>query len=215
MKILVIGGNGQLGKVIVSHLKTQAHVISLDFGPNPDANESVIIKDVLTDNFDNLPSVDSIISAAGGWAGGSISSKELLESVSKMFHMNTLSAALAGHLASLKLKKGGLLVLFGAEAGRDATPGMIGYGMSKAATHHLVSSLAADINFPGKVACLLPITLDTPSNRKYMGDQDTSTWTPMPLIAKEIEKWLKDGVVHGGLYTIKTLSGNTSFILNK
>ena len=49
---------------------------------------------------------------------------------------------------------------------------MIGYGMAKAAIHHLVKSLAV----PDKsglpeatfTAAILPITLDTPMNRKWM-----------------------------------------------
>ena len=216
MKLLVLGGNGQLGNIIVEHFKDSAHIISVDFSANSKAHESIIISDVLTDKIiEKLPTVDAIVSAAGGWAGGDISSSEFLSSVDKMFKMNALSAALAAHIASHKLRKNGLLVLFGAEAGKQATPGMVGYGMSKAATHHLVQSLSKDENFPGVVVCLLPITLDTPSNRKYMGDQDTSTWTPMPLIAGQIELWLSNGGIKSGeLYTIKTVGGNTSFVLN-
>lgn len=39
--------------------------------------------------------------------------------------------------------RGGLLTLTGALAALDATPGMIGYGIAKAAVHHLVKDLAA------------------------------------------------------------------------
>ena len=48
---------------------------------------------------------------------------------------------------------------------------MIGYGMAKAAVHQLVKSLAAEKSgLPaGTLAvALLPITLDTPMNRKFM-----------------------------------------------
>jgi NAD(P)-dependent dehydrogenase (short-subunit alcohol dehydrogenase family) len=37
---------------------------------------------------------------------------------------------------------GGLLTLTGALAALNATPGMIGYGIAKAAVHHLVQDLA-------------------------------------------------------------------------
>ena len=55
---------------------------------------------------------------------------------------------------------------------RSLLLGMIGYGMAKAAVHHLVKSLSE----PDKsglpeatfAAALLPITLDTPMNRKWM-----------------------------------------------
>lgn len=68
----------------------------------------------------------------------------------------------------------------------DST-GMIGYGMAKAAIHQLTQSLAApNSGLPANsfVASILPITLDTPMNRKWMADADTSTWTPLEYIAE-------------------------------
>lgn len=64
---------------------------------------------------------------------------------------------------------------------------MIGYGIAKAAVHQLTKSLAAkDSGLPPNslVACILPITLDTPMNRKWMPKADTSTWTPLDFISK-------------------------------
>ena len=59
---------------------------------------------------------------------------------------------------------------------------MVGYGMAKAAVHHLTKSLAA----PGSglpdsavAAAILPVTLDTPMNRKWMAKADQSTWTSL------------------------------------
>jgi NAD(P)-dependent dehydrogenase (short-subunit alcohol dehydrogenase family) len=52
--------------------------------------------------------------------------------------------------------------------------GMMGYGMAKAAVHQLVKSLASPdkSGLPDKTftAALLPVTLDTPNNRKWMPD---------------------------------------------
>lgn len=65
--------------------------------------------------------------------------------------------------------------------------GMIGYGIAKAAVHQLTKSLAAkDGGLPSNslVACILPITLDTPMNRKWMPKADTSTWTSLDFVSK-------------------------------
>ena len=62
------------------------------------------------------------------------------------------------------------------------TAGMAGYGMAKAAVHHLTRSLAGpNSGLPeGSVAAaILPVTLDTPMNRKWMAKADQSTWTPL------------------------------------
>lgn len=65
--------------------------------------------------------------------------------------MNIRSALGASHVASKLLKENGLLVLTGASAALNATPGMIAYGITKAATHHLIKSLAVEGGLPHKV----------------------------------------------------------------
>ena len=50
---------------------------------------------------------------------------------------------------------------------------MIGYGLSKAAVHQLTASLAQEkggLPKDAHVSCILPITLDTPMNRKFMAN---------------------------------------------
>jgi dihydropteridine reductase len=90
--------------------------------------------------------------------------------------------------------------------------------MAKAAVHHLVKSCAGpDSGIPAgsKVIGILPITLDTEMNRKFMSDADTSTWTPMPEIAKQILDWINGDapVQSGGLYKIVTEHSKTNFHL--
>ncbi|KFQ82915.1 Dihydropteridine reductase, partial [Phaethon lepturus] len=65
--------------------------------------------------------------------------------------------------------------------------GMIGYGMAKGAVHQLCQSLAgASSGLPSGSAAvaILPVTLDTPANRKSMPDADFSSWTPLDFIAE-------------------------------
>ena len=64
---------------------------------------------------------------------------------------------------------------------------MIGYGMAKAAVHQLTKSLAAQgsgLPSGSLVVSILPVTLDTPMNRKWMPKADTSTWTPLEFISR-------------------------------
>lgn len=64
---------------------------------------------------------------------------------------------------------------------------MIGYGLAKAAVHQLTKSLAAEksgLPEDSLVVSILPITLDTPMNRKWMPTADFSTWTPLSFIAE-------------------------------
>merc|ERR1712045_426705 len=102
------------------------------------------------------------------------------------------TSVIAAHLASKHLKEGGALVLTGAEPCLKGTPGMMGYGLAKAAVHQLVASLSCKKSgMPAEsfVGAILPITIDTPMNRKFMPDADHSTWTPREYIAELLFKW--------------------------
>ena len=53
---------------------------------------------------------------------------------------------------------------------------MIGYGLAKAAVHQLTKSLAdknGGLPANAAVQTILPVTLDTPMNRKFMSDAGT------------------------------------------
>jgi len=134
---------------------------------------------------------DAIICVSGGWKGGNIKSNDILTTSNVMFHANTLTSVLAGHAASKYLKKGGLLVLTGAQAAVGPTPDMIAYGISKAATHHLTKSLAVSKAMPqgSIVTAICPLILDTQPNREAMPNADFSTWTNTQDVATILLSW--------------------------
>ena len=94
---------------------------------------------------------------------------DLLSGMDKMWDFNIKSAVLSSKLAAKNLREGGLFVLTGAAAAIGPTPTMIAYGISKVATHQLIKSLASEGSGMPKnsnVVGILPITLDTKSNRE-------------------------------------------------
>ncbi|KAI2801928.1 hypothetical protein RDWZM_000617 [Blomia tropicalis] len=204
-KVLVYGGKGALGSTCVQFFKNNNWwVSSVDLAHNDEANANVLISnsDSLVaqeaEVIDGLSKVligdklDAIICVAGGWAGGSAANKDFIKNSELMIRQSVWSSLIAAKLASKFLKEEGLLTLTGAKAALDPTPGMIGYGMSKAAVHHLVSSLSAEkggLPKNSSVLAVLPITLDTPMNRKFMANADFSTWTPLSFVADLFYKW--------------------------
>lgn len=100
----------------------------------------------------------------------------------------------------------------GATAALQPTPGMIGYGVSKAAAHQFVQTLGATTGLavtskalrkearqarrhaPSldslSVIGILPTMLDTPNNRASMPDGNFDEWTKPIDIAKEISTWI-------------------------
>ena len=66
---------------------------------------------------------------------------------------------------------------------------MIGYGLSKAAVHQLTASLAQSgggLPSGAVVQCILPKTLDTPMNRKFMANAGKNPYLCYQKILKII-----------------------------
>ncbi|KAF2976487.1 hypothetical protein EK904_014307, partial [Melospiza melodia maxima] len=111
-----------------------------------------------------------------------------------------------------------ILCVAGGWAGGSAkAKWMIAYGMAKGAVHQLCQSLAgANSGLPSGCAAvaILPVTLDTPANRKSMPDADFSSWTPLDFIAETFYDWIKgkDRPSSGSLIQVITTGGKTELV---
>jgi len=194
-RAIVYGGRGGLGCAIVQHFKAKGWwVCSVDINSNEEADinilvdpntnwteqEAFVCKNVAENLNDNK--VEAIINMAGGWAGGSASSPQFIKNADLMWKQSVWSSSISAALATKHLKTGGCLVLPGAKPALQGTAGMMGYGMAKAAVHQLTKSLGdpkSGLPEQAVALALLPITLDTPMNRKWMPNADHSTWTSL------------------------------------
>jgi len=234
---LVIGGNGALGAEIVRAFKAKGWMVhSVDAKPNKDADSNAFfdISANVKDQFKLLaPKVaafaatgpggkfNSVVNVAGGWAGGGLDT-DVVATFELMCAQSVYSSIFAAqiankHLAAATKTSPSTLILPGAEAAKGPTSFMMGYGMAKAAVHHLVASIASDpFQLPpgARTYGVLPITLDTPSNRAGMPDADKSTWTPLPEAATTVVE-LADGEIsapNGALLTWVTKNGKTNLV---
>jgi len=149
------------------------------------------------------------------WTNNSTNKNLQVKNADLMWKQSVWSSAIAASLASKYLADGGLVVLPGAQPCLTGTPGMMGYGMAKAAVHQLVKSLACSDSGLPSTACalgLLPLTLDTPMNRKFMPDADQSTWTPLEEVARIMVAWTrgKERLPCGSLVKLNTSGGQTT-----
>jgi len=226
-KVIVYGGRGGLGVVVVSTFRQAGYeVLSVDIVANTEAEHNVLVSlDTTWPGQEEQvcrgveaalagSKVEAVINVAGGWAGGNTADAEWVKNADLMWKQSVWSSAISATLASKFLVTGGLLVLPGAQPATGATPGMMGYGMAKAAVHQLVASLAA----PGSglpeescVAAILPVTLDTPMNRKFMPGADTSTWTPLAEVGRLLLAWTegRERFQSGSLVSLVTRGGRT------
>lgn len=229
-RVLVYGGKGALGSVCVNHLKAKNFWVgSIDLMPNEQADANVIVKpcdswvqqeqEVCQDVEGILGSekLDAVLCVAGGWAGGNAASKEFVKNADMMWKQSCWTSAISAAIAAKHLKEGGLLTLPGAAPAVDGTPGMMGYGMAKAAVHQLVKSLAgknSGLPKQSSTLAILPITLDTPMNRKFMSEADFSTWTKLEFVAELFEKWLtpSNRPENGSLVKLVTKDNSTELV---
>ncbi|KAG3032267.1 hypothetical protein PC121_g717 [Phytophthora cactorum] len=224
-KLLVVGGAGALGRGVVSNFaRASWGVTSVDFSASEDAHNNVLLpksnslkqaEQTLKEISSRYGKVNTVVCTAGGWAGGSIRDADSLINLGEMHSKNLESAFLATYLASHLLVPGGLLVLTGATAALQATPGMVSYGGIKAATHHLIASAVTELPEDSSVLGVLPTTIDTPMNRNFMADADFSTWTKAEDIAEKILEWSNAPYAarppSGHLITATTVSSTTSW----
>ncbi|KAF2072049.1 hypothetical protein CYY_006639 [Polysphondylium violaceum] len=199
--LLVLGGSGSLGSEIVRFFKSNGwKTISVDFRKSDIAEISLTITSSNEDQMKSIENeltsqnikVDALVCAAGGWTGGDSNSDGYLDSVKKMIDMNLYSAFGAAFLGAKLLKPNGLIVLTGSLASIKPTSFMIAYGATKAATHHIVKSLAQpDSGLPANstAVCILPQTLDTPANRSAMAGANFNDWTPLTEVAEKLYEW--------------------------
>ncbi|CAD5216323.1 unnamed protein product [Bursaphelenchus xylophilus] len=228
-RILIYGGKGALGSVILDFLKDKGYwTVNVDLVENVSANANIILNPnddwlaqeakAVTETEKALSGnkLDAIFCVAGGWAGGNAANKDFIKNSDLMWKQSVWSSTISARLASLYLKEGGLLQLPGASPALEGTPGMIGYGLAKAAVHHLVKSLGQDKSgMPNNatVFAILPVTLDTPMNRKWMPKADHSTWTPLTFIAETFLQYLTNETsrpISGSLLQLVTKGGETS-----
>ncbi|XP_064484261.1 dihydropteridine reductase-like [Ornithodoros turicata] len=226
-RVLVYGGKGALGSVIVAHFRRNNWWVgSVDQIPNEEADANILVQkcDSWKEQHDAVlqsvatslkdEKVDALICVAGGWAGGNAASDDFITNCDSMWKSSVWTSTVAASLATKHLKQGGLLTLTGAKAALEETPGMIGYGMAKAAVHHLVKSLGSPKSGLPKdsaVVAILPVTLDTPMNRKFMPKSDFSTWTPLEFVAELFYKWTTgpERPTSGSLLKLVTQGGKT------
>lgn len=226
-RVIIYGGKGALGSKCVEYFKSKRWwVACIDMVSNEQANANVLVKmsEAFTEQADQVTAdvsqllgenkVDAILCVAGGWAGGSAKSKSLYKNSDLMWKQSVWTSLISSHLATKHLKDGGLLTLAGAKASLAATPGMIGYGMAKAAVHQLCQSLAGENSGlpPGSaVIAILPVILDTPMNRKSMPDADFGSWTPLDFVAETFYNWTTgvERPASGSLMEMVTTGGKT------
>uniref|UniRef100_A0A0N5ATS5 Dihydropteridine reductase n=1 Tax=Syphacia muris TaxID=451379 RepID=A0A0N5ATS5_9BILA len=231
-RLVVYGGRGALGNALVEYFIARDYwVLSVDLKAHEKSHANVVVpqcsswieqektvlslmQKVIGDN-----KVNAILCVAGGWAGGNAHSVNMIKNADTMWKQSVWSSSICARAATTYLRPGGFVQFTGSASVIDGAGSMIGYGMTKAAVHHLTKSMAsAESGLPTGCSslALLPVCLDTPANRKSMPKEAYNKWTPLESVAELLHKWISDPTSRpqsGSLVKLITKDGQTKTII--
>ncbi len=128
---------------------------------------------------DRFGRLDALINTVGGFTAGPSVHETPVEQWQNMLDMNLRTAFLVSRaIAPILIRSGGgAIVHVSGRAGLAGFGGGAGYCAAKAGVIRLTESLSAELREHGvNVNCVLPGTIDTPSNRAARPDADFNRW---------------------------------------
>jgi NAD(P)-dependent dehydrogenase (short-subunit alcohol dehydrogenase family) len=204
--VLITGATGALGRVVARQLHHAGATLALcareealltqlfaDLALDPQhllvggidlrqPDDCDRLAQAVEDRFGRL---DALVNTVGGFTAGPPVHETPLEDWESMLDMNLRTAFLVSRaIAPILIRSGGgAIVHVSGRAGLAGFGGGAGYCAAKAGVIRLTESLSAELKEYGiNVNCVLPGTIDTPSNRAARPDADFSRWvTPEAL----------------------------------
>lgn len=211
--IFITGASGGLGASVTrAFLQRGArviggslHISAADF-PEPnfealtiDFNKLEEIQPAVAGIVERYGRLDTLVHVLGGFAGG-ISVAETTDAVwEQMQNINLTSAfrVFRECIPHLRKAKSGRLIAIGSLAAAQPHASLAAYVTFKAALAMLVQTVALENADAGMTAnVILPGTMDTPVNRKYMPDADFSKWLKTSEVAELVLSLAEEGAKH-------------------
>ncbi len=188
-------GTGQLGRVMVERFAAAGYeVLAVDRRLPEDLPKGVQAFAADLGTPDGVAAaceriaaqpLDALLLTAGAYAGGRGIEETPPEEFERLFWINARMPfyALRHLLPALRAARGSAVAI-GALGAQDARARQVSYNASKAALHSIVQTAAQELKGSGaRVNALLPLTIDTPSNRAAMPGRDPAAWVSPARLA--------------------------------
>ncbi len=210
--VVVTGATGNLGRVLVRcYLEAGAHVVAAArdatkgqelraaLGSAAENDHELRLRVVVADPGDATAMdglveealrrwgrLDVLANLAGGFASGPATD---LEGIGRLWETNvaTTVTATAACLRPMRARGRGRIVSVSALAAAKGAKGNAGYSMSKGAIVRWTEALAAEVKDEGiTVNCVMPASIDHPTNRERMPKADPKKWASPAEVAAVI-----------------------------
>ncbi len=208
--VLVTGATGALGRVVARQFHQAGAALALcardatlltqlfaDLALSPEhllvggvdlrsPDDCQRLAEVVANRFGK---VDALVNTVGGFTAGPPVHETPVEAWEQMLAMNLHTAFLVSRaIVPLLLRAGGgAIVHVSGRAGLAGFAGGAGYSAAKAGVIRLTEALSAELKEHGiNVNCVLPGTIDTPSNRAARPDADFSRWVAPEAVGEVI-----------------------------
>jgi NAD(P)-dependent dehydrogenase (short-subunit alcohol dehydrogenase family) len=210
--IIVTGSTGNLGLAVVKKFLEEgdsvigtvnnAEDLSQTFSHDKfdkmplDATNEEDAHKFVANVIDKYGSPDAAILTVGGFAMGNIEETKTSD-IGRQYKLNFETAYNVVRPVFLEMMRQnkGRIFLIGSRPGLDAAKGkgMISYSLTKSLLFHLAELLNHEAKGKDVVSIVVvPITIDTPQNRKSMPSADFSSWVTPEKIAGVIHYYTTD-----------------------
>lgn len=218
--VIVAGGTGALGASIAKAFLADGARVAVTYqhkeeydamrgdagenltGAQVDVTDEAAVQKFVADVAAQSGSIDALIVAVGGFAGGKNVWEADLKTYEQMMNLNLKAAwTMARAVSPVMIRQNrGVLINIASRAGYGHSAGAALYSASKAAVLALWDSLADEMKpYNINVNSIVPSIMDTPANRRAMPKADFNQWPKTEDIAKVIVFLCseKARVIHG------------------
>lgn len=203
--VLITGGSGGLGTAVTAVLLDRGARVTVPVfddrqiqylrealgdradqvqTPRADLRDEASVQAVL----DGMERVDVAVHLVGGFAMGPTETFAV-DDLRGQLELNVVTAFLVLKHSLRRMKEHGYgrIVTVGSRAAVEPAGQLAAYGAAKAAVIALTKSIAEETRDLDITAnCVLPSVIDTPANRKAMGDDDAHKWVTPQRLAESI-----------------------------
>jgi NAD(P)-dependent dehydrogenase (short-subunit alcohol dehydrogenase family) len=221
--VLVTGAAGNLGYAVAeAFLSAEANLVLVDHAPDRlpkvfpelvdvpnhllatsvDVGNESTVQAMVDRVMSHFGRIDVLVNTVGGYRAGTPIHSTPLKVWDSMLNLNARTAFIISRAVApaMRTQAYGKIVHVASRAALKGGARAAAYSASKSALVRLTESLSAELKRTGiNVNCVMPGTIDTPSNRQEMPKADHSRWVAPKAVADAILFLASDAAraIHG------------------